>query len=453
MSADTDTTFPTDGKVLVIGMTVPGRNAQLRFGARVYWKNYWEFVNGEPLPEGVRMVILPYAMKEDPSNRMKTWASRHNVPVEIEYTAELLQKRLAAMFGVDAPVAVKSNGNGNGKRTTATAPIAATKPAIVPTSTPPAPKPATIQVQPVERVHQDLNTGELWIKTCRIRPLKDQPRSYFDPKKMQELLTSIKARGQVTPIIVRVLDGDPDHDYELIEGERRLRTCAALGRDIRAVTEFVKNVEDQYERSFAANFAREGHTPLETGRAIKRMMEFESYRDLGKMARLGAIASNAGKTAIWAFNYLKLVEELSPEVQRMLEPDDDSKQVLPQSMGLFLCTIKSDEIQIAVCREVLEKNLSVAQAKHFARKLGQEAGVQVGSQERSPKDDHRILLTCLRRSLEGVEQILTMPHRTIDELFLNRQLADRNNVLQDIDKLTKLLADLRGQIDLKKTAK
>ena len=48
------------------------------------------------------------------------------------------------------------------------------------------------------------------------------PRRYFEPKAMAELVQSIKSQGVVQPILVRPKDGYP----ELIAGERRLRACA-----------------------------------------------------------------------------------------------------------------------------------------------------------------------------------------------------------------------------------
>ncbi|HEY0221146.1 MAG TPA: ParB/RepB/Spo0J family partition protein, partial [Candidatus Paceibacterota bacterium] len=291
------------------------------------------------------------------------------------------------------------------------------------------------------------------IKTRRIRRFKKQPRTRFSKLTMNELIVSIKSRGQIMPILVRRIEGDPDYDYELIEGERRLRACLFLNiEEMKASIQIVENVREQYTNSFVANFQREPHTPLETGRGIKEMMDYPEHRDLPKMEALAVIAGYVGKTAMWAYGYLQLLD-LPEEVQLLLEPEDESKKALPQAMGRFLLTIKSREIQLATCKKVVSEDLSVSEAKHFARRLAAEAGVQVGSHNRTPNREYLILRNCLRNAKTGLEQTLTMPHRTVDELFLNRDLADRNDVLREIDDLSTLLEQLRAKVTIRKVTK
>src|SRR5437773_10997191 len=60
-----------------------------------------------------------------------------------------------------------------------------------------------------------------------VRPNPDQPRKHFDPEKLDELATSIKAYGLLQPVIVRrAADG-----FELLAGERRFRAAQAAGID------------------------------------------------------------------------------------------------------------------------------------------------------------------------------------------------------------------------------
>ncbi|HEY9302069.1 MAG TPA: ParB N-terminal domain-containing protein, partial [Phormidium sp.] len=57
-------------------------------------------------------------------------------------------------------------------------------------------------------------------------PSRRQPRRYFDPEKMAQLVSSIKEHGVLEPLLVRPLG---DGCYELIAGERRLRAAQEVG--------------------------------------------------------------------------------------------------------------------------------------------------------------------------------------------------------------------------------
>ncbi len=63
----------------------------------------------------------------------------------------------------------------------------------------------------------------------RIRPFANQPREYFNESALKDLARSIKAVGQQVEIRVRPLAGDPKHDYELIDGQRRWLACQMIG--------------------------------------------------------------------------------------------------------------------------------------------------------------------------------------------------------------------------------
>ena len=64
-----------------------------------------------------------------------------------------------------------------------------------------------------------LSAGVKKIPISKIKRNPHQPRKHFDSKSLDELSTSIKEKGVVTPITVRFID----NQYILIAGERRLR--------------------------------------------------------------------------------------------------------------------------------------------------------------------------------------------------------------------------------------
>lgn len=400
--------FPPNGKVLVVGMA--SQQLQSMFGKRVHWMNHWELFSKESFPSEVAAVCISAKIQPEHQLRIRSLAQSLGINrFEVEENASTVQERLKFWFT-----------NGGEQK----------------------PDKATTVLGQFE--------GEVMILTNRIRPLKGQPRTHFSFARMKELITSIKAIGQQTPIIVRRIVGDPNYDYELLDGERRLRACTFLGiPEMQAVIRAVENDEEQFVRSFVANFAREGHTPLDTARSIAKMLSFSEFKQMGRGAAIKRIADIAGKSEVWVYQYLRLLT-LPNEVQRMLEPDENDRFVLPMTMGMFLCTIQNRDIQLKVCEEVVSKKLNMNQARNVARRLAIEAGLKAGSAQRSPHEDYRIMRNFLRKTVEGAEGLLTMPHRSLDELFEHRGLEERKKAVSEIETAIKLLGQLKKAVELKK---
>ena len=69
------------------------------------------------------------------------------------------------------------------------------------------------------------------IEVQKISESNSQARTYFDPKKLEELSESIKKSGVLQPIIVQDLG---NNSYQLIAGERRLRASTVSYTHLRA---------------------------------------------------------------------------------------------------------------------------------------------------------------------------------------------------------------------------
>lgn len=62
----------------------------------------------------------------------------------------------------------------------------------------------------------------------QIRLPQQQPRRYFDPQALNELIDSVKQHGILQPLLVRPID---EGQYELVAGERRYRAAKDCGLD------------------------------------------------------------------------------------------------------------------------------------------------------------------------------------------------------------------------------
>ena len=159
------------------------------------------------------------------------------------------------------------------------------------------------KVEFIQSNSQDYKTD---IELEKIIPNPFQPRSYFDPIKLQELSDSIKQKGVLTPILLRK-KGDK---YELVAGERRFKASkmAGLVKIPAIIVEF--DDQDMSEVAIIENIQREDLTPLEEARAYTELIKINNYTQK-------ELAEKVGKSRSYIANIMRLLK-LPEEVQDML---------------------------------------------------------------------------------------------------------------------------------------
>lgn len=93
----------------------------------------------------------------------------------------------------------------------------------------------------------------------RIELPARQPRRYFDPQKMEQLVLSVKQHGILEPLLVRVIQ-DSEH-YELVAGERRYRAAQTAGLADVPVTIRELSDEQAIQIALVENLQREDLNP------------------------------------------------------------------------------------------------------------------------------------------------------------------------------------------------
>jgi len=287
----------------------------------------------------------------------------------------------------------------------------------------------------------------LTVERRRIRPFKEQPRKHFDQERLRELADSIAAEGQKTPAEAKRIEGDPEHDFELVDGERRWRACDLAGVGVfRIWLNSYPNEDEQFISSVVANFGREGHTPLETARAIARILETPRYAEGTRTDRLTRVAKLFARSTAWIYLHLNLLE-LHPDVQAMLEPDAPEKGRLGLSMAAFLHSIKDQKLQLRIAREAAKRELKLNQARRLARTMAEAAGVQVGSGRAKPSDAHRTFLRFIERLSESTDAVLELPKRGFVEALKKRSPDERQVLLAHLDEGIARLMELKEVIE------
>jgi ParB family transcriptional regulator, chromosome partitioning protein len=96
-----------------------------------------------------------------------------------------------------------------------------------------------------------------------------QPRRYFDPEKMAQLVISVQEYGILEPILVRPIGTDT---YELVAGERRLRAAKTVG--LTEIPIAIRDFSDQeaLQVSLMENLQREDLNPIEETEAVLELL-------------------------------------------------------------------------------------------------------------------------------------------------------------------------------------
>ncbi len=187
---------------------------------------------------------------------------------------------------------------------------------------------------------------------------KEQPRTNFDEAALDELASSIKAKGILQPLLVRT----KGKKYEIIAGERRFRAAQIAGLD--EVPVIVKEFSDQetLEIALIENLQREDLNPLEEARGYKNLLEFGITQDEAAQA--------VGKARSTVTNSLRLLN-LSQNAQQALEEGTISAGHARAILGI------QEEHRDWALEQVLSNDLNVRQTE--ALKRGTEIAAGTGA--------------------------------------------------------------------------
>jgi len=181
-----------------------------------------------------------------------------------------------------------------------------------------------------------------------------QPRFNIDPVTLEELKKSILTNGLIQPITVR---RTPDHKYQLISGERRLKACKDIGfKEIPAYIINVDSEELMLALALIENIQREKLNAIEIGTAYKRLMD-ECHLTQEQ------IAERVGKDRTTVANSVRLLK-LPQKVQDALIYDKIST-----GHARAIINLENEELQLQLLENIIRKNLSVRKVERIVREL------------------------------------------------------------------------------------
>jgi len=214
-----------------------------------------------------------------------------------------------------------------------------------------------------------LENGETiaYLNPNQIKKNTMQPRKDFKQEQLADLVSSIKERGVLQPLLVRQ-KGD---GYELIAGERRLRAAETL--NIEKVPVIIKSATDQEALVLALieNIQREELNPIEEAQAFKRLIEEFSFTQ-------DVVAQSVGKDRTTITNILRLLS-LPLEIQKSISIGEFS-----MGHARTLITIKDLARQKALWKKTMNKGLSVRELENLTRGEGQPKTLKARGEQTDP---------------------------------------------------------------------
>jgi ParB family transcriptional regulator, chromosome partitioning protein len=96
-----------------------------------------------------------------------------------------------------------------------------------------------------------------------------QPRRYFDPDRMAQLVQSVQKHGILEPLLVRPIGED---QYELLAGERRLRAAQEIGLEEVPIVSREFSDRQALQVALIENLQREDLNPVEETEAIMELL-------------------------------------------------------------------------------------------------------------------------------------------------------------------------------------
>jgi ParB family transcriptional regulator, chromosome partitioning protein len=217
-------------------------------------------------------------------------------------------------------------------------------------------------------------------------PLK-QPRRYFDPNKLTQLIQSIKQYGILEPVLVRSLDNG---EYELVAGERRIKAAGVVG--LVEVPIVLHELDDKQALQVALmeNLQREDLNPIEETEAVLDILalslEIETnevvsllhrsfnakqrgqqlnQNDLIKLEKIESILSEIGKFNAASFRSSRLpLLNLPSDILSVLRQGE-----IEYTKAQAIARVKSEQLRSELLKLAIAENLSLSEIKTRVKNL------------------------------------------------------------------------------------
>jgi ParB family chromosome partitioning protein len=251
-----------------------------------------------------------------------------------------------------------------------------------------------------------------------------------------ELAASIKRRGLLQPIIVRMVG---DH-YEIVAGNRRYEACKRL--KWRKITCHVEELDDKeaFEVSLVENIQRKTLNPVEEARA------FKAYVSEFGWGGATELASKLGKSVSFVTKRIALLRLPS----QMLESVSES--TVSASVAEELCFVRDNSKQSELAQLIAQRHLTLRAVRQMIESINDDQrlknntsalGRNKNDDDNEEEDLFQQTLRCFDKSIIvlkiALNRLDTIINGSEDSLWLTQEilLQHRHMLHNQIDILLK----------------
>ena len=220
------------------------------------------------------------------------------------------------------------------------------------------------------------------IKTSLIKDNRLQPRTYYDEEKLAELVSSIKEKGVLQPILVRKSGAD----YEVIAGERRLKAARILNLESVPVVIKVATDREALVLALVENIQREDLNAIEEAHSFKKLIDEFNFSQED-------VAKSVGKDRSTVSNLMRLLK-LPDEIQRSIFTGQ-----ITTGHARALLSIEDRKIQQKIFNETISNELSVREIERLVKKNLENLGTGESQKAKNKNQDVSSLEENLQRAL------------------------------------------------------
>jgi ParB family chromosome partitioning protein len=186
----------------------------------------------------------------------------------------------------------------------------------------------------------------------RITPNPEQPRKHFLAEALEELASSIKEHGILSPLVVHT---GKNGDFTLIAGERRLRAAGLAGlKQVPVILRENLSGSDQLELALVENLQREDLNAVESALGYARLSEKYNYTQ-------EQVAQKVGKDRATVANTIRLLKLPEPVLELI------ATGTLSAGHGKALLGLNDKTACKRLVDQILAKNLSVRATERLVK--------------------------------------------------------------------------------------
>ncbi len=257
------------------------------------------------------------------------------------------------------------------------------------------------------------------LKISNLKAGKYQPRTEFGKEAIDALVESVKEKGVLQPLLVRLSSKGSDK-YEIIAGERRWRAAKLAG--LTEVPVIIKEFDDKetLEVSLVENLQREDLNPIEEAEGYQKLVEEFSHTQ-------EKIANIVGKSRSYIANTLRLLN-LPKSVIKML---GDGKL----SAGHAKILVGLDNA-FELANLAIEKDLTVRELENIVSEQKNGEEIVVPTKEKPKKDVELVKLEKDLTSFLGYKVKIKNTNKGGKLTLSYKSLEELDDIVQKLESIS-----------------